>query len=149
MNSGQILVNGSSFYIGNSSNSPCQLARLDQIPAGYVHPSTKQCNYSYTHPSTIQCNVATEINNLKSSVSNGKTQIANAITGKGVTTSSSTSFATMASNINSIATIDSLPTGAGTLISEVTEYQSTFTVPSNARYGILSYLLLATMSNVS
>lgn len=90
---------------------------------------------AYTHPSTIQCNVATEINNLKSSVSSGKTQIANAITGKGVTTSSSTSFATMASNINSIATIDSLPTGAGTLISEVTEYQSTFTVPSNARYG--------------
>ena len=50
---------------------------------------------AYTHPSTIQCTAATEINNLKSSVSNGKTRVANAITGKGVSASSSTSFATM------------------------------------------------------
>ena len=139
LNSGRILVNGSSFYCGNSTSGLCQLALKTDIP------NITQ----YVHPSNIQCNAATEINSLKSSVSSGKTQIANAITGKGVTTSSSTSFATMASNINSIATIDSLPTGAGTLISEVTEYQSTFTAPSNARYGILSYLLLASMSNVS
>ena len=76
---------GDSIYIGNGSNSPCQLACMADIPevTHYVHPSEKQCNYIYTHPSTIQCSAATEINNLKSSVSNGKSLIASAITGKG------------------------------------------------------------------
>ena len=78
------------------------MALKTDVPAQYVHPSTKQCNYSYTHPSAIQCNAATEINSLKSSVSSGKTQVANAITGKGVATSSSATFATMAANINSL-----------------------------------------------
>ena len=57
MNSGRILVNGSSFYCGNSTSSPCQLALKSDIPnvTQYVHPSTKQCNYVYTHPSTQQC----------------------------------------------------------------------------------------------
>ena len=105
LNSGRLLVNNNTFYCGSSSNLPCQLALKTDIPnvTPYVHPSEKQCNYSYTHPSTIQCNAASEINNLKSSVSDGKVLIANAITGKGVTTSSSASFATMASNITSIA----------------------------------------------
>ena len=48
-------MNDNNFYCGSESNLPCQLARLDQIPAGYVHPSTKQCNYVYTHPTTKQC----------------------------------------------------------------------------------------------
>lgn len=100
--SGRTAVNGSDFYIGNSSNTPCQLARLDQIPAAYTHPPTKQCNYVYTHPSTIQCNAATEINNLKSSVSNGKSLIASAITGKGVSTAATATFQTMANNISSL-----------------------------------------------
>ena len=56
----------------------------------------------YTHPSSIQCNASSEINSLKSSVSNGKNLIANAITGKGVATSSSDTFATMANNINGL-----------------------------------------------
>ena len=56
----------------------------------------------YTHPSSIQCNASNEISSLKSSVSNGKNLIANAITGKGVATSSSDTFATMASNIGGI-----------------------------------------------
>ena len=56
----------------------------------------------YTHPSSIQCNASNEINSLKTSVSNGKNLIANAITGKGVATSSSDTFATMANNIGSI-----------------------------------------------
>ena len=55
LNSGRTAVNGSDFYIGNSSNTPCQLARLDQVPAGYTHPVEKQCNYSYIHPSSQQC----------------------------------------------------------------------------------------------
>lgn len=56
----------------------------------------------YTHPSSIQCNASNEISSLKSSVSNGKQLVANAITGKGVATSSSDTFATMASNIGRI-----------------------------------------------
>ena len=36
-------------------NSVRQLANLADIPAKYVHPATKQCNYSYTHPSTKVC----------------------------------------------------------------------------------------------
>ena len=60
MNSGRILVNGSSFYCGNSTSSLCQLALKSDIPSvtQYVHPSTKQCNYVYTHPTTKQCNYA-------------------------------------------------------------------------------------------
>ena len=55
MNSGQLLVNGNDFYVGNGSNEKVQLARLSQVPSAYIHPSTKQCNYSYTHPTTKQC----------------------------------------------------------------------------------------------
>ena len=97
-----MLVKNNEFYCGSAGNLPCQLARLDQIPAGYVHPSTKQCNYSYTHPSTIQCNASTEINSLKSSVSNGKSAIASAITDKGISTAADATFQTMANNIASI-----------------------------------------------
>ena len=80
------------------------MARVDQIPqvTQYIHPAEKQCNYSYAHPSSIQCNAATEINSLKTSVSNGKSAIASAITGKGVSTASNATFQTMANNINSI-----------------------------------------------
>lgn len=62
---------------------------------------------SYTHPSSIQCNAATEINNLKTSVSNGKSAIASAITGKGVSTASDATFQTMANNISNIVSASS------------------------------------------
>ena len=57
MNSGRILVNGSSFYCGNSTSGLCQLALKTDIPeiTQYVHPTEKQCNYVYTHPSIQQC----------------------------------------------------------------------------------------------
>ena len=57
LNSGRLLVNGNDFYVGNSSSQKVQIARVDQIPSvtQYVHPTTKQCNYTYTHPSTKQC----------------------------------------------------------------------------------------------
>lgn len=44
-----------------------------------------------------------EVNELKTSVSSGKAQIASAITDKGVSTSSTASFSQMATNIRSIA----------------------------------------------
>lgn len=48
--------------------------------------------------------VDTELNSVKTSVSNGKSAIASAITDKGVSTSGSDSFATMATNIENIQT---------------------------------------------
>ena len=57
LNSGRILVNGSSFYCGNSTSNLCQLALKNDIPAQYVHPAQKQCNYAYTHPSAPQCDL--------------------------------------------------------------------------------------------
>ena len=39
-----MLVNGSDFYCGNSSGSPCQLALKNQIPSQYVHPAAKVCS---------------------------------------------------------------------------------------------------------
>ena len=73
LDSGRLLVNGNDFYVGNSSQNPAQLG------------------------------LKSDIDSCFQSVSDGKTLIANAITGKGVTTSSSASFATMADNINNIS----------------------------------------------
>ena len=49
-----------------------------------------------------------EISSLKSSVSNGKSAVASAITDKGVSTSATASFNTMANNIRSINAMPSL-----------------------------------------
>lgn len=51
-------------------------------------------------------NLQNQVNSLNSSVSNGKTLVANAITGKGVATSPSDTFATMANKINQISSKD-------------------------------------------
>ncbi len=86
MQSGRLLVNGSNFYCGNSSSSPLQLALKSQIPdvSGFA--------------------TSAELNSLKTSVSNGKSLIASAITGKGISTASDATFQTMANNIGSIQT---------------------------------------------
>lgn len=62
-----MLVNGSDFYCGNSSGSPCQFALKSQIPSQYVHPSTKQCNYSID---TSQFASVSDLNSLKNTVGN-------------------------------------------------------------------------------
>ena len=94
-----MLVNGSDFYCGNSSGSPCQFALKNQIPSAYVHPSTKQCNYSVDLSGYAK---SSELNSLKSSVSSGKSLVASAVTGKGVSTAADASFQTIANNINAI-----------------------------------------------
>lgn len=53
---------------------------------------------------SVDTNLQNQVNSLNSSVSNGKNQVANAITGKGVAASGSDSFATLASKISQIAT---------------------------------------------
>ena len=150
LSSGRILVNGSEFYCGNSTNGLCKLALSSEIPSvtPYVHPTTKQCNYVYTHPSEIQCNAASEINSLKTSVSSGKSQIASAITDKGVSTSSSASFSTMASNIRKIKSIispSSLSPRSVTLSSEDLPY----TLPSSTcLIGGVPYRVSSSKNNV-
>ena len=49
--------------------------------------------------------VEAEVASLKKSVSDGKTLVAGAITGKGITTATDAAFATMADNINQISTL--------------------------------------------
>ena len=65
-------------------------------------------NVSYNNSSTSSiitgANVQQAIDQLFTSVSNGKQQIASAITDKGVSTSGTDSFATMAENIGKITT---------------------------------------------
>ena len=101
LNTGKILVTPNHCYIGPN--------KIDlTADTKYVHPTTKQCNYSYTHPSKIQCSAASEISSLKSSVSSGKAQIASAITGKGVTTAADATFQQMATNIGQIETATSI-----------------------------------------
>ena len=50
------------------------------------------------------------VDSLFTSVSNGKTQVANAITGKGVAASGSDSFATLANKISQIKSVSTSPT---------------------------------------
>lgn len=85
---------------------------------------TKDTNTVYTHPSSIQCNASSEINSLKSSVSNGKSLIASAITGKGVSTASNATFQTMANNISSIRT------GSVNMIQIQADGSGHFTIPA-------------------
>ena len=74
LTSGRTLVNGSNFYIGNSSNSPIQLG------------------------------LKSEIDSCFQSVSEGKSLIADAVTDKGVQTASDDTFQQMATNIGNIQT---------------------------------------------
>ena len=83
----------------------------------------------------------TDLNSLKSSVSSGKAQIASAITDKGVSTSSTASFSTMASNISKIKGLD--PVSGTRITSSSWKYsqratRGTNTVNSAAAYGEFS-----------
>ena len=37
----------------------------------YMHPSTKQCNYTYIHPSTIQCSASSRLSSIESKLTQG------------------------------------------------------------------------------
>ncbi len=66
--------------------------------------STRSINDVINNNYSMIVSANNEINNLKTSVSSGKTQIASAITDKGVSTAASATFSQMASNIRSIST---------------------------------------------
>lgn len=68
-----------------------------------------------------------DVENLKSSVSNGKNLIANAITDKGVTTSSSDTFAIIANNISKL----NIKTGLDSALNNATTYTCNWNTLSN------------------
>ena len=76
-------------------------AILSQTPTA----SNVAYNNSQTSSIITGSNVQQAIDQLFTSVSNGKQQIASAITDKGVSTSANDSFATMATNIRAIPTV--------------------------------------------
>ena len=61
----------------------------------------------HIHSISQVTNLQNEINSLKTSVSNGKSAVASAITDKGVSTSATATFDTMASNIRAISSLKS------------------------------------------
>lgn len=84
-----------------------------------------------------------DLNSLKTSVSNGKSAIASAITDKGVSTSASASFNTMANNIRNIK-VTTTTTIAPTSLSANTQYNTEgfscqVTKKSNTKYEIWCY----------
>jgi hypothetical protein len=93
---------------------------------------TKELSFSdHTHSEYAS---SSDLSSLKTSVSNGKASIASAITGKGVSTSSTAAFSTMATNIKKITTTPTYYTGT---TSSLTVYEGgTFTVelPSSKPY---------------
>ena len=72
--------------------------------ANLSYDSTRSINDVINNNYSLIVNANNEINNLKTSVSNGKSAVASAITDKGVSTSATASFNTMANNIRKIVT---------------------------------------------
>ena len=68
-----------------------------------INNSTQTVEAAINNNYSMIVNANNEISSLKSSVSSGKTQIASAITDKGVSTAASATFSQMASNIRNIA----------------------------------------------
>ena len=59
--SGRLYVTESEIMCGLNGGSSAKL--YPQSGSAYVHPTTKQCNYSYTHPSTKQCSWSPNLSN--------------------------------------------------------------------------------------
>ncbi|MGG2110193.1 hypothetical protein ABFY60_06695 [Lysinibacillus pakistanensis] len=98
------------FYGGNGEpNARSQFAR------SYNNVNNPDMKVRHYHPSEGWSAWSPSIQQLFTSVSNGKSQVANAITQKGVPTSPDAEFATMANNIGQIQTGKKYARGSGTL----------------------------------
>ena len=64
LSTGQISVANNKVFCKLGNN---EIRDLTQDTA-YVHPATKQCNYTYTHPSTPQCNVSSRLDTIENKV---------------------------------------------------------------------------------
>ena len=104
-----------------AGTSNTSAVRRDQLTAA---------NTTYSNSSTssiiTSTNVQGAIDQLFTSVSNGKELIADAITDKGVTTSASASFQTMANNIGRISTGYGIDTDTTTFTPQANNRTSTF-----------------------
>lgn len=106
------------------------------IPTGYA---ASAITYDNTVTGMTADDVQEAIDEVFTSVSNGKELIADAITDKGVTTSATDTFAQMASNIEDI------PTGGGGtqyktefVFNGATNGSNTFTVPADGTYLLIA-----------
>lgn len=88
LSKGALLASNTRAFVG--LNLVTELARMNDIT---TEASAR---------ASADTNLQNQVNSLNSSVSNGKTQVANAITGKGVAASGPDSFATLASKISQI-----------------------------------------------
>ena len=102
------------------TNGITELARMSDITA---EASTR---------ASADTNLQNQVNSLKSSVSNGKTLVANAVTGKGVATSPSDTFATMANNIGRI---QGVPSGYNLVpYNPCSRYEASYSIDLGQKY---------------
>lgn len=121
---------------------------LGQTSKQIENPSTIASNVSYNNSQTSSIitgdNVQEAIDELFTSVSNGKELVANAITDKGVVTSATDTFATMAQNITNIQA------GKKVNIYSVQEFGGKVTVPNyNENMDVYFFLDYSIIGNFS
>ena len=99
---------------------------------------------SHTHTISQISSLQSEINYLKTSVSNGKIAVASAITDKGVSTSATADFNTMANNIRSI------PSGSSMLNSSIFKNAKNISelTSENIPGKINNHMIIFTMGSV-
>ena len=78
-------------------------------PSAHTHTKSQITDFPTSMPPSAHTHdnryyTKTEVDDLKKSVSDGKTAVANAVTAKGVTTAANATFATIAANIGKIST---------------------------------------------
>lgn len=106
LKSGQLVTGSTSLLYKGSDGTGRSLNPDNYQPKGNYASASH--NHTGVYQPVGSYATTTELNEVKTSVSNGKSAVASAITDKGVSTSATASFSTMASNIRKIDT--SLPT---------------------------------------
>lgn len=116
------------------------MKQFNRVDYDTLNPATQASQTSYDNSTTgsTATTVQAVVDELFLSVSNGKSAIAGAITNKGVSTSSSASFQTMANNINSIS-----PTLQSKTVSPSTDAQ---TIAPDSGYDGLSQVVVNAIS---
>jgi hypothetical protein len=92
---------------------------VTDVDTTYSNATTSAAGLMSATDKTNLNNLITEVENVKKSVSDGKTAVANAITNKGVTTATNAEFATMATNIGKISTLSTETADATIAASDV------------------------------
>lgn len=108
-------------------NFKLPLDKLEKMPTanevGALSNTTKATDIGGASAEVVE-NLSDELEEVKKSVSDGKTEVATAITAKGVTTATDAEFATMASNIESITTINDVTQKVAATITPGTSNQT-------------------------